>query len=86
MKPGKLLAVAAVTALFLLSCAKNGLSVNYTAYTVPKCEGLETSCNVARKGNEWDLTVSVLNSSSCTQTFKLALAAEPGFKIGRAHV
>lgn len=80
MKTVRLLAVAAAIALFILSCARKQPSMGFGAYTVPEYEGLETSCNAARNGNEWDVTVSVINNSSSDRSFKLALAAEPGFK------
>jgi len=66
-----------VSACLLAAC---GSPVEFSAYTVPPSDGLETSCDAVRKGSEWEIEVTVRNDSPEVRTFKLALAAEPGFK------
>ena len=55
-------------------------SVDFSVYTVPESDSLETSCDAVRNGDVWEIEVRVCNNTAETQSFKLALAAEPGFK------
>ena len=55
-------------------------SVDFSAYTIPESDSLETSCDAVRNGDVWEIEVRVCNNTAETQSFKLALAAEPGFK------
>ena len=69
--------IAPVFACLFAACRQ---SVDFRAFTVPGNDSLATYCEAERKGDEWAVEVSVRNNSREEQVFKLALAAEPGFK------
>lgn len=65
-------ALALLCAVF--SCAPK---VDFTASTLPQMDCLKPSVDAVRNGDEWDINVSVTNTSDTAVTFKLILSAEP---------
>ena len=65
-------ALALLCAVF--SCTPK---VDFTASTLPQMDCLKPSVDAVRNGDEWDINVSVTNTSDTAVTFKLILSAEP---------
>ena len=58
--------------------------VAFTAWTIPAADGLIAEAKAARTGGEWEIAVTAKNAAATNVTFKLVLAAEPGFAAARA--
>ena len=69
--------VSACLSVAAVSCAPE---VDFSVSTLPEMDCLQTSVDVVRTGDEWDIKVSVLNTADSVLTFKLVLAAEPHIK------
>ena len=57
--------------------------VSFAARTVPETTGLTAAVTVRREGDVWHLTTTARNGTATNVTFKLVLAAEPGFAATR---
>ena len=66
--------IVCLAACLLPACSPR---VDFSAFTVPEIDGLETTCEAVRNGGEWEIALSVRNNAGGPQSFKLALAAEP---------
>lgn len=69
-------AILACAALFVGCTPK----VTFTASTVPAIDGVVTSVDAEREGNEWEVEVKVKNTTDKPVTIKVKLAAVPNFK------
>ena len=55
----------------------------FTARTIPATQDLSVDTKVVRDGDTWRVTVTARNTAATNATFKLVLAAEPGFAATR---
>ena len=57
--------------------------VTFSAWTNPESPCLTTTVTARREGDVWRITTTARNAAATNVTFKLALAAEPGFAATR---
>ena len=57
--------------------------VAFSARTIPETAGLAASVEARRDGDVWRVTATAKNTAATNVTFKLVLAAEPGFAATR---
>ena len=75
-------------ALFSAACAAlasfgAAADVAFSVRTIPVAAGLTASVEARRDGDVWRVTATARNAAATNVTFKLALAAEPGFAATR---
>ena len=74
-------------ALALLFAAVAGCclakDVSFTAWTIPAAPDLTAAATARREGDVWRITTTARNAAATNVTFKLVLAAEPGFAATR---
>ena len=75
-------------ALFSAACAAlasfgAAADVAFSVRTIPVAAGLTASVEARRDGDVWRVTAMARNAAATNVTFKLALAAEPGFVATR---
>ena len=69
-------------AAFGVVCAARG-DVSFSARTIPAAAGLSAAVKAVREGDVWRVSATARNDGATNVTFKLVLAAEPGFPATR---
>ncbi len=69
-------------AAFGVVCAARG-DVSFSARTIPAAAGLSAAVKTVREGDVWRVSATARNDGATNVTFKLVLAAEPGFPAAR---
>ena len=69
-------------AAFGVVCAARG-DVSFSARTIPAAAGLSAAVKTVREGDVWRVSATARNDGATNVTFKLVLAAEPGFPATR---